>query len=100
MSPLPRSRSQRSPRYRQILLEFVGKRFAHGPARSHITIMSPSYESLRAELDEIVERYRAHVTRDRSKDALTREEAVERIHRLGFTRGDAIRWLDQKRRRT
>jgi hypothetical protein len=80
-------------------VEFVGKRFARGPARRHITMMAPSYESLRAELDDIVERYRAHVAHDRNKDALTREEAVERIRRLGFTRGDAIRWLDQTRRR-
>jgi hypothetical protein len=41
--------------------------------------MSPSYESLRAELDEIVERYRAHLPHDGNKIPLTREEAVERI---------------------
>jgi hypothetical protein len=57
--------------------------------------MPPSYESLRAELDEIVERY--HLARDGGKGTLTREEAIERIHRLGFTRGDAMRWLDKKR---
>ena len=50
-----------------------------------------SYESLRAELDEIVERYRARRTDDRS--GLTREEAVRRIRKLGFTEGDALRWL-------
>jgi len=61
--------------------------------------MAPSYESLRAELDEIIERYRAHPARDGGKGALTREEAVERIRKLGFTRGDAMRWLDQKPRR-
>ena len=58
--------------------------------------MSPSYESLRAELDEIVERYRAYLARDGSKVTLTREEAVKRIRQLGFTEGDAMRWLDQK----
>ena len=61
--------------------------------------MSPSYETLRAELDEIVERYRAHLPHDGNKVPLTREEAVERIHQLGFTRGEAMRWLDQKPRR-
>jgi hypothetical protein len=59
--------------------------------------MSPSYESLRAELDEIVERYRVPVARDGSKRTLTLEEAVERIHKLGFTRGDAMRWLGPNR---
>ena len=57
--------------------------------------MSPSYESLRAELDEIVEGYRAHLPHD-GKVPLTREEAVKRIRQLGFTEGDAMRWLDQK----
>jgi hypothetical protein len=65
-------------------------------APRHITLMSPSYESVRAELDEIVERYRAHLPHDGNKIPLTREEAIERIHKLGFTRGDAMRWLDQK----
>jgi hypothetical protein len=60
--------------------------------------MSPSYESLRAELDEIVERYRAHRPYG-GKIALSREEAVKRIRKLGFTEGDAMRWLDQKPRR-
>ena len=69
------------------------------PDAHHIKIMSTSYESLRAELDEIVEQYRTPVPRDGSKGRLTLEEAVERIHKLGFTRGDAIRWLGQKRRR-
>jgi hypothetical protein len=58
--------------------------------------MAPSYESVRAELDEIVERYR--LGRDGGKGTLTREEAVERICRLGFARGDAMRWLDKKPR--
>jgi hypothetical protein len=61
--------------------------------------MAPSYESFRAELDEIVERYRGDLPHDRSKGTLTREEAVKRIRKLGFTEGDAMRWLDQKPRR-
>jgi len=61
--------------------------------RSWLTL---SYESLRAELDEIVERYRAHLMDDRS--TLTREEAVRRIRKLGFTEGDALRWLGSKPR--
>ena len=58
-----------------------------------------SYESVRAELDQIVEQYRAHIPGDGNKPRLAREEAVERIRRLGFTRGDALRWLDPKGRR-
>lgn len=53
--------------------------------------MASSYESVRAELDEIVERYRR--ARDGGRGTLTREEAVERIRRLGFARSDAMRWL-------
>ena len=52
--------------------------------------MPLSYESLRAQLDDIVERYRAH---DGSKAGLTHEEAVKRIRQLGFTEADALRWL-------
>ncbi len=77
----------------------VHTRFAYGILGHHIHAMSPSYESLRAELDEIVERYRAHLARDRSMATLTREEAVKRIRQLGFTEGDAVRWLDSKPRR-
>ena len=57
--------------------------------------MPLSYESLRAELDGIVERYRAH---DGSKAGLTRDEAVKRIRQLGFTEGDADRWLGSEPR--
>jgi hypothetical protein len=56
--------------------------------------MQRSYESLRAELDDIVARYRG------AKDGLTREEAVKRIRQLGFTEGDAERWLGSKPRST
>jgi hypothetical protein len=61
--------------------------------RNRLTL---SYESLRAELDEIVGRYRAHLTDSRS--ALTREETIRRIRTLGFTEGDALRWLGSKPR--
>jgi hypothetical protein len=58
--------------------------------------MRRSYESIRAELDDIVERYRAHAAHDEGKGGLTREEAVKRIRQLGFTEGDAERWLGSK----
>jgi hypothetical protein len=69
---------------------------AHHSAIIHI--MQRSYENLRAELDDIVERYRAHTARDGGKDGLTRQEAVKRIRQLGFTEGDAERWLGSKPR--
>ena len=71
-------------------------RFAYDASGRHINIMTRSYESLRAELDDIVERYRAHAAGDGSKPGLTREEAVKRIRQLGFTEGDAARWLGSK----
>jgi hypothetical protein len=59
--------------------------------------MPRSYESLRAEIDAIVEQYRADVPwGDRGKQAPTRTEAVKRICQLGFTEGDANRWLGSK----
>jgi len=61
--------------------------------------MPRSYESIRAELEDILERYRAHTARDGDKGGLTREQAVKRIRQLGFTEGDAKRWLGQKRSR-
>jgi acetate kinase len=73
-------------------------RFAYGLARHHIHVMEDSYESCLATLDAIITRYRAGIG-DRSKLTLTREEAVKRIKALGFTEGDALRWLDSKRRR-
>ena len=60
----------------------------------YLFCMAPSYESVRAELDEIVERY--HLGRRGGNGTLTRDEAVESICRLGFARGDAMRWLDKK----
>jgi len=56
--------------------------------RSWLTL---SYERLRAELDEIVEGYRARLRDDRA--TLSREEAVRRIRKLGFSQRDALRWL-------
>ena len=46
--------------------------------------MPRSYESIRAELDDIVERYRAHIVHEGSKGGLTREE-IESVH---FEYGD------------
>jgi hypothetical protein len=56
--------------------------------RNRLTL---SHESLRAEVNEIVERYPAHFEDDRS--TLTREKTVKCIRKLGFTEGDALRWL-------
>ena len=61
--------------------------------RSWLTL---SYEGLRAELDQVVRRYRADLADDRS--TLTRDEAIKRIRKLGFTEGDALRWLGSKPR--
>jgi len=60
--------------------------------------MQRSYESLRAELDDIVERYRAHTAPDGGKGGVARGDAVKRIRELGFTEGDAERWLGSKAR--
>jgi hypothetical protein len=60
----------------------------------HRNWLTLSYESLRAELDEIVEQYRIHHTDDCS--TVTREAAIRRIRKLGFTEGDALRWLRLK----
>lgn len=58
-------------------------------------IMAQSYESSRAALDNIIMQYRAGRT-SRGRATLSRERAVELIKALGFTRGDALRWLDPK----
>lgn len=58
-------------------------------------IMAPSYESSRAALDDIIMQYRAGRT-SRGRATLSRERAIELIKALGFTRGDALRWLDPK----
>jgi len=65
-------------------------------SRRHIHVMAESYESSRAALDGIIERYRGGLAGDRRRGALTREQAIELIKALGFTRGDALRRLDPK----
>jgi len=57
--------------------------------------MARSYESSRAALDDIILQYRAART-GRGRAMLSRERAIELIKALGFTRGDALRWLDPK----
>ena len=57
--------------------------------------MRRSYEKIRAELDDILERYRSHTA---NKSGLTYAEAVRLIRKLGFTEGDAVRWLGSKSR--
>jgi hypothetical protein len=59
-----------------------------------------SYEKLRAALDDIIERYRARLGGDGTRPTLSRKEAIERIKALGFTEGDAMRWLNSKRHRS
>jgi len=71
----------------------VSARGGYGASEHHIHVMPRSYESLRAELDDILERYRAHAAQDGGKGGLARAEAVKRIRQLGFTEGDAERWL-------
>ena len=61
--------------------------------------MAGSYESCLAALNDIIARYRSGRARDGTKLPLTRAEAIERIKALGFTEGDATRWLDPKPQR-
>jgi hypothetical protein len=58
--------------------------------------MADSYESSLAALNDIITRYRARLVGDSSRPTLTREQAVVLIKALGFTEGDAMRWLDAK----
>jgi hypothetical protein len=58
--------------------------------------MGDSYESRVAAIDEIITRYRAGLTAERSRVALSRDQAIPLIKALGFTKGDAMRWLDAK----
>jgi hypothetical protein len=55
--------------------------------------MAQSYESSRAALDDIIRRYRSGLAGGRRGVPLSREQAVELIKALGFTRADALRWL-------
>jgi hypothetical protein len=67
--------------------------------RHGIRVMAGSYESCLAALNDIIAQYRAGLARGGTRLALTRAEAVQRIKALGFTEGDATRWLDPKPRR-
>jgi hypothetical protein len=69
---------------------------AYGLVRPHVHIMADSYESSLAALNDIITRYRARLVGDSSRPTLTREQAVVLIKALGFTEGDAMRWLDAK----
>src|SRR5260370_41320669 len=75
---------------------YIGLTICLWLTRLHIIVMAPSYENLRAELDELLARYRAHPARDGRKRALTREDAVERIRKLRPTRGRATRCGHQR----
>jgi len=71
--------------------------FAYVAAELIFIPMPRSYERLRAEIDAIVEQYRVEAPwGDRGKHVLSRAEAVKRICQLGFTEGDANRWLGSK----
>ncbi len=61
-----------------------------------VMLMAGSYESCLAMLDDIITRYRAGLIGQKTRLTLSREEAVRRIKALGFTEGDATRWLDAK----
>jgi hypothetical protein len=61
--------------------------------------MANSYETVRAKLDDIIERYRGRTGGDKNGGTLTREAAIKLIKELGFTEGDAARWLEPKPRR-
>lgn len=68
---------------------------ACGSVRHHIHFMG-SYESCLAALNEIIARYRAGLTGERSRVTLSCDQAIQLIKALGFTAGDAMRWLDAK----
>jgi hypothetical protein len=59
--------------------------------------VAETYESRRAWLDDIIERYCAGRAGDRGRRTPTREQATLLIEAPGFTEGDAMRWLDSKR---
>jgi len=56
----------------------------------------PSAEELIAALDSIIERYRQESGR-RGPSALSRRQAIDCIVELGFSEGDAVRYLDRNR---
>jgi hypothetical protein len=52
------------------------------------SISLPCHHHMKAFAPSLTRSWSAITSRDGGKGTLTREEAVERIHRLGFTRGD------------
>ena len=56
----------------------------------------PSAEEWMAAVDGIVQKYRGDSGR-RVLPALTRKQAIECLVELGFSQGDAIRYLDRNR---
>jgi hypothetical protein len=55
-----------------------------------------SAEEWMAEVDGIVHQYRGE-SGSRGLPPLTRKQAIERMVELGFSEGDAIRYLDRNR---
>ncbi len=54
-----------------------------------------SAEEWMAEVDRIIHEYRGET--GRRLPPLTRKQAIERLVELGFSEGDAIRYLDKNR---
>jgi hypothetical protein len=63
-----------------------------------VSLMLGSYEHHLATLEGIIKRYRAALAGDERRP-LSRAQAIQRIKALGFTQGDAERWLEPKPRR-
>jgi hypothetical protein len=55
-----------------------------------------SAEEWMANINRIIQQYRGEPTR-RSLPPLTRKQAIEELVELGFSEGDAIRYLDRNR---
>lgn len=51
----------------------------------------PSAEEWIAELDSIIDQYRE------ARIPMTRKQAIDRLVQLGFSEGDAVRYLDRSR---
>jgi hypothetical protein len=54
-----------------------------------------SAEEWIAEIDRIIQQYRGET--GRRLPPLTRKQAIERMIELGFSQGDAVRYLDRNR---
>lgn len=52
-----------------------------------------SAEEYFAKLDEVVRQYRLCVAERGEREGLTQEKALERVRKLGFTVGEALRFL-------